>query len=738
MKPGRTTSQLAGLALFSGSSLYLEIALTRLLATIYYPPYVFAAISLAILGIGLGAALASWQTALRRETLISSYMGLAGLGGLILVAFAVLTAAYDLQPLLFALTTLPYLFVGLALAAVFALAPDDSPRLYMADLLGAGVGAALAIPLLNIFGALNGALLAAALLSVSGSVWQRRIAPAALMVVTGLALVINLSGAWLSLDMADLHTDKSIKGSLAQQGHIVDTQWDSFARTDLVDPGAGRPYEIYVDGAAGSVMPPAGIYQALLHDIGFFPFATAQPDRVLVIGPGGGLDVWFGLQSGAREIVAVEVNAASVDLVRQFADYNGGLYDQPAVRVEVDEGRSVLRRENRDYDLIVLSQVITSTAERSGYVLSENTIYTVEAFGDYLDHLRPNGQIALKLYDEPTLTRGLSVAIAAFNARGLSDAEALQHIEIYVDPRVDPAIPLLIMRATPFSRNDALADGAVAVEVGFKPLFLPQVLADPPFDAIEAGTMTFDTLIDQSDVDISPPTDNRPFFFQFEKGLPDTLARLVGGMAALVLAGGLVLIVVQRRIARDRYRWAPLYFAGLGIGFISVETTVIQQTRLFLGHPTLAVTTVLAVMLVGGGLGSWMAGRWIESEPGKTPAFPAAGVAVMLVIWIVAWQTIGERFQTADQLPRVLMLSLTLVPLALLMGMPFPLGLRALSHAGERQVALAWAVNGITTVCGSVGAIALAMVLGFNSVLVISALVYLLSGALARWVLLPK
>jgi hypothetical protein len=132
-----------------------------------------------------------------------------------------------------------------------------------------------------------------------------------------------------------------------------------------------------------------------------------------------------------------------------------------------------------------------------------------------------------------------------------------------------------------------------------------------------------------------------------------------------------------------------------------------------------------------------MAGRWIESEPGKIPALPAAGVAVMLVVWMIAWRTIGERFQTADQLPRVLMLSLTLVPLALLMGMPFPLGLRALSHTGERQVALAWAVNGVTTVCGSVGAIALAMVLGFNSVLVISALVYLLSGALAQWVLLP-
>ena len=140
MRQGRTTSSLVGLALFSGSSLYLEIALTRLLATVYYPPYVFAAISLAILGIGLGAALASWRTALRQETRVASYMSLAGLGALILVAFVVGTAAYDLQPLLFALTTLPYVFAGLALAAIFALAPDDSPRLYMADLLGAGAG----------------------------------------------------------------------------------------------------------------------------------------------------------------------------------------------------------------------------------------------------------------------------------------------------------------------------------------------------------------------------------------------------------------------------------------------------------------------------------------------------------------------------------------------------------------------------------------------------------------------
>jgi hypothetical protein len=458
-----------------------------------------------------------------------------------------------------------------------------------------------------------------------------------------------------------------------------------------------------------------------------------QPERVLVIGPGGGLDVWFGLQSGASEIVAVEVNPSSVDLVREYADYNGDLYGQPAVRVEVDEGRSVLLRENRDYDLIFLSQVITSTAERSGYVLSENTIYTVEAFSDYMDHLRPGGQIALKLYDEPTLTRALSVAVAALNERGLSDAEAMQRIEIFADPSAEPPVPLLVINAAAISRNAALADGAVAVEVGFEPLFLPQVLSSAPFDAIEAGTMTFDDLIDDADIDISPPGDNRPFFFQFEHGIPDTLLRLLVGLGAVIVVGGIVLSFAQRRIAPAGYRWFPLYFAGLGIGFISVETTVIQQTRLFLGHPTLAVTTVLAVMLVGGGLGSWMAGRWIDSAPGRVPVLPVVGVVVVLVFWLAIWGMIGERFQTAPQAIRIAMVVLTLLPLALLMGMPFPLGLRALSPAGERQIALAWGVNGVTTVFGSVGAIALAMVLGFTSVLIASALIYLLLALLTRW-----
>jgi hypothetical protein len=479
-------------------------------------------------------------------------------------------------------------------------------------------------------------------------------------------------------------------------------------------------------------MPPAESNDFLLRDIGLFPFATAQPERVFVVGPGGGLDVWSGLYAGAREIVAVEVNPASVSLVQDLADYNGDLYGQPEVRVIIDEGRSVLRRQNPDYDLISLSQVVTLAAERSGYALTENTIYTVEAFEDYLEHLRPDGQIAIKLYDEPTLTRALSTALAALRKRGLSDAEALHHIMVFLDPRAQPPVPLMLVRKTPFARDEALALGAVARQVGFVPLYLPEVWADPPLDGVEAGTTTFAQIIEQSESDISATTDDRPFFYQFERGIPDSLKPLLRALAAIFVAGGGLLAYAQRDVTPPSLRWGPVYFAALGIGFITVEIAIIQQTRLFLGHPSLAVTTVLALLLIGGGIGSGLAGRWAPPSRAATPAWPAFGVAILVLAWMLVWPPLSQHFLAAPRPARLLVVAVATLPLAVFMGMPFPLGLRSVGQAGERHVALAWAVNGVTTVVGSAGAVALAIVAGFSRVLVAGLAAYALAAAFAH------
>ncbi|GIV80619.1 MAG: hypothetical protein KatS3mg050_5013 [Litorilinea sp.] len=727
---------LVALGLFSAGGILLELALTRLLSTLYYPPYVFGVLSLAVLGIGLGAAGVAWRPAWGRLRHVPRYMALAGLSALGVVALSVWTAGLSLGFVLVGLVALPYIWMGLALASLFAAASEASPRLYLADLAGAGLGALLLVPTLNALGALNGALLAAGVLTAAAW-WMAGGLPGghgARLATAGLATALllvgsNLAMGWLRPDMAALASAKPIVEGLAGGGRIVATVWDAFARTDLVAPGDGGPYRLYLDGAAPSVMPPAKDNDYLWSDIGLFPFATEQPERVFIIGPGGGLDIWFGLQSQAREMVAVEVNPASVTLVNRFAAYNGDLYRQPSVRVLVDEGRSVLRREATHYDLIFLSQVVTLAAERTGYALVENSTYTLEAFTDYLAHLAPDGQLAIKLYDELTLSRALITAVAALEQEGLTERQALAHVAVFLDPDGEPPIPLLLVRRSPFTRQQLSVLAAVARQVGFVPLYLPQLYAEAPLRQVEAGAVTFDQLVAAAEGDISPTTDDRPFFYQFERGVPRGLRPLLWILGFVLAVGAVGVGVVQRRVRPRAARWLPAYFAAVGLGFMALEVALIQQTRLFLGHPTLAVTAVLGVLLVGGGLGSGLAGRWWRGD--SLPVLPALGVAVAGLAWLLGWPWLSRTFFQADLGVRLGVVVMALLPLALLMGMPFPLGLRVAGRLGRSQVALAWAVNGVLTVVASVGGVALALRAGFTGVLWAALVAYLLAAATA-------
>jgi hypothetical protein len=674
---------------------------------------------------------------LRAVDRAGTYLSLAALASLAAVVWAAAVLprlsgnAATASALL--LVVAPYVSVGLALVTLFSSDAAASPRLYRADLLGAAAGTLAAVPILNLSGDVNGILTASLLLALAGTVAHTsggRRAPALTTLLIGVILVANVATGWLLPDMTRLPADKPIADAL-DGGQLLRTEWDAFARTDLVAPGDGGPYRIYVDGAAASVMPPAQDNDFLWRDIGLFPFATEQPERVFIIGPGGGLDVWFGLQSEASEIVAVEVNAASVEIVEAEAAYNGALYQQDPVRVVVDEGRSLLRRDGSRYDLIFISQLVTQAAERSGYALVENSSFTVEAFVDYLDHLTEAGQIAVKLYDEPTLTRALATALAAWRTRGLSDTEALQRIIVLLDDSREPAIPLLLVRNAPFSRDDALSIGAVALDVGFTPLFLPGVLAQPPLDAVVAGEQSFGDIVANATTDIAPTTDDQPFFYQFERGVPEALRPLLWILAGVVAAGGLVLLWAQRNVRPLTARWSPLYFAGLGVGFITIEVALIQQTRLFLGHPTLAITAVLATLFVGGGIGSGLAGRLTGSAEDHLLAWPSFLVVLLTLLWIGLWPRLNEQFLATEQTLRLTVVIASLLPLAFVMGMPFPLGLRAVGAAGDRHIALAWAVNGVMTVAGSAAAVTIAILAGFSRVLLLGAAAYLLVALVA-------
>jgi len=752
---GEGYGTLIAVALISLAALALEVVLTRLFSVLYFPPAVFAILSLAILGMGLGAALVTWRPRWQNPRNLAGYQAAAATAVIGIVAAAVLMGTGrtgDLplqQAVLFVLVVLPYLFTGMSLTTIFSARPQESSRMYMADLLGAGAGALAAVPLLNWFGGINALLVTAVILALAGLVGRMQGARGRRQETGGetagrhgglplLILILlagNLAFGWLAIDMSRLPVDKPIAEALdgggSAAGMVIDMRWDAFARSDLVDPGDGGPYRLYIDGAAGSVMPPAEDNAFLWDDIGLFPFATEQPQRVFLIGPGAGLDVWFALQSGAEEIVGVEVNPASVDLVREQADYNGDLYGRPQVDILVDDGRSVLQREQTQYDLIFLSQLVTLAAERNGYALVENSSYTVEAFHEYLKHLTPEGQIGIKLYDEPTLTRAMSTALAAFREQGLSDQEGLQHILVLLDGNADPPIPLLIINKSAYTREDSLSLGAVAQQVGFTPLFLPGVLAQPPLDGVAGGEESFGDIITSSDNDLSPTTDDRPFFYQFERGIPQALQPLLWSILVVVLIGVVLVGLYQRRRGIGRLAVAsPLYFAALGLGFILVEIGVIQQTRLFLGHPTTAVTVVLAILLISGGIGSGISSRWM----GDRAAFrvgPILAVIVIAVLWLLLWPFVQDRFLALMPFLRIIIVASGLLPLGLAMGMPFPLGLRAAAGVDRQQVPLAWAVNGVMSVAGSVLAVTVAILFGYSAVIAAGGMAYGVAAAAA-------
>ncbi len=337
------------------------------------------------------------------------------------------------------------------------------------------------------------------------------------------------------------------------------------------------------------------------------------------------------------------------------------------------------------------------------------------------------------MYDEATLTRALSTAIAALREQNIPETEAIRHMAAFLDTQSGRPIPLLMIGRQPFTREDSLVFGAVAAEVGFRPLYLPEAFARLPLDAVEAGTMTFADIIAESETDISPPTDNRPFFYQFERGIPADVQPVLIALAVVCAALIVLVALTQRRVMPTGARWSPAYFACLGAGFMLIEIGAIQQSRLYIGHPTLALTTVLAVMMLGGGVGGWLADRLRIASP----RLPMIGVMLLTLLWLVIWPVVSGATVALPTFARILVTGLCLLPLALCMGMPFPLGLKAVRAAGEGQIALAWAVNGVATVCGSVGAVALAFVGGFSLVLLVGMAAYI-AAAVYAFGLLPR
>jgi hypothetical protein len=255
--------------------------------------------------------------------------------------------------------------------------------------------------------------------------------------------------------------------------------------------------------------------------------------------------------------------------------------------------------------------------------------------------------------------------------------------------------------------------------------------------------------------DVTPVTDDRPFFFEYYKWsrlVRDVAHPGVGGQVGanrpvgLIILGGLLaqvgLLVLAfvflplflfRRDGMDVPNWASavLYFSCLGLGFMFVEIGLMQRFVLFLAHPAYAIPVVLATLLVSSGLGSLLATRLPFTQEQRLRVCLTV-IAVLLVVLLAALRPLFDACLGLPFTARVVIAVSVLVPLGVALGMPFPLGLGRVGVNHPHVVPWAWGINGGMSVLGSILAIVIAMGTGFSWVLLSAAGLYLLALVAAR------
>lgn len=501
-------------------------------------------------------------------------------------------------------------------------------------------------------------------------------------------------------------------------------------------------------------------------------------DSIVCIGAGGGLDLMTAKYFGAKKIDGVEINKLVVYAARYvFPDFIGHLYNEevhPDVKVHIAEGRNFLERSQETYDIVQLSGVDTfSTSEAGAFSLSENYLYTVEGFETFLEHLNDDGIVTLTrwFYPKPILTEDdrdwnddvPNPCEPRYSLRLLSLAR--EALERHLDGERDARESIFFLHSENFTVILAKPDGFTSAELetlhqhcddmGFGILYSPReptptfeyskgdarlhFLQNPLQEFMDLDAEAADEFLAVREFDVSPPVDDKPFFFEHSRfkdiWKKDQFVNVLGGftahgtltiLLAEVLLLGFVFVIWpllrlrrQKSNANGRTKLGILiYFTALGFGFIVVEIVLSQKFVLFLGHPVYALAVILFSMLLFSGIGSMLSYKF----PMPWSATLIAGGLSLVPVFV--FQDVFEMFLGHDLWVRVAISVALLAPLGLVMGMPFPLGLRVLNRVDPGLIPWAWAINGYTSVLGSVMAVVLAIEIGFMMTIFIAAGVY--------------
>jgi len=661
----------------------------------------------------------------------------------------------------------PFFFTGLAITVLMTHYVRMVHKLYFWNLLGSALGAAIFLILLQKIGGDYSLFLIIGFASLSGILIYVDNRSRILALALGIICFILIPATPYIFPV----TPAASKALGMFQNEIPDLQtisseWNPCGRIDVVTAP-----KIRQQGLAGihvdKVFTIDGDAYTFAYDvdkpwgeekfIGKTLYSTAyhfkKEPKVAIIGLGGGADILTALHQEAREITAVEINSAMLNAARaHYAGFKYNPYTADRVTVIHEEGRSFLRRSPEKYDIIQMSGVDTWTALSSGaYVLSENYIYTTEAFEEYFKHLNDGGILSMIrwVFDPPRETLRLC-------SQGVQMLRNLGHTRVPQNHFIvlkQSFLASFLVKKTAFTRKEVKMLQEMEKEWGgdTKILYAPGLKGDNTFYRY------FQAVADGKDAefvrnymyDITPVSDDKPFFFNFYRwgdifnfnmgtgGYIDAITPvgfiilLASLVQALILGCALILYPLWRFKKQGLKTVGAgrmiTYFSALGLGFMLIEVAMMQKFVLFLGHPSYSISVVLAGLLLFSGIGSFIAGK-LPFSPRGTIMISTIGVALVTILYAFMLPLLFDALIAAPHTLRIILALALIAPIGALMGMPFPTGLAHVNKAAGSFVPWAFGVNGVAGVVSSVLSIILAMIGGFNFVFFLAAAIYVIGG----------
>ena len=753
------------LAIFvlAAATLSYQILITRFFSVVLYYHFAFAAISLAMLGLTLGA------TQVYRDPLRYSpervgpefarhaaRFAVSGVGamvvflcvplvipeGYVLAALAVATFAF----------AMPFAESGVCITILLTRLPYKGGWLYASDLTGAALGCLGVIFVLLLVDPVSAALWLGAFAAAAG--W---------MVVRDSSALQNnrrLSGAvaMALAAIAAFHTGLALSGKshigviwakgIQQTGTLFE-RWNTYSRIRVVAHGETNPYgwgfthepqmtidqhRLDIDADAATVITrfdggDVSKFSYLKDDVINSAYLVQKPEDVAVVGVGGGRDVLSGLYFGAKRIRGIEINPAIFEvLTDKFADFTGHLYRQPGVSLVNAEARSYINHSSERYDLVQISLIDTWAATAAGgLTLTENRLYTVEAWNDFYRALKQGGMLSVSRWYDPDNHRGefyrlVAIAARALQNTGVPAAELAQHV---IALNVGNIITV-ISRPDAFTTAQWQEARERLTAQGFKILLAP----DTAFDTItstllsgKADAAFFASLPEN----ITPSTDDNPFFFYTSRlgslftgsasgpsynnnaAINITLMLVLISLGACFYYIAIPFLRLAKRTPLSTLTPPVIYFAAIGMGFMLIEVSQMQRLMVFLGHPVYGLAVVLFTILLFGGIGSATVSAQTPRS-GATIVRVAALLATLVAAGLLT-PMISKWARSEATDVRIVLSVLLLAPPAFCMGMMFPLGL-GLWRRHTDLLPFFWSTNGITSMLASAVGVALSIEFG--------------------------